>query len=122
MGTGGGTGAGVETATAARAAGCGETFFTTFVTGITLFGGRVTITGDLVRGGSAFGALAGAVTSAPQAHFAFLPAISGFHRNVLPHPTHENLAAIACSMTHPTPINDLLEQSTNHICRRFRFD
>jgi len=36
------------------------------------------------------GAFIGTVIDTPQAHFAFFPAIPGFHRNVLPHPPQEN--------------------------------
>jgi hypothetical protein len=42
--------------------------------------------------------VAGTKIAAPQEHFPFLPAISGFHRKVLPHDPQGNLPSMTCSM------------------------
>jgi hypothetical protein len=53
-------------------------------------------------GAAAPGAVIGTVTDAPQAHFAFFPAISGFHRNVFAHPVQGNLGSVACAIVFPS--------------------
>jgi hypothetical protein len=73
-----------------RATGRGEVFLTTFVVGTSLLGRTVAVTITFGTGMLTQGAFIGTVIDTPQAHFAFFPAIPGFHRNVLPHPPQEN--------------------------------
>jgi hypothetical protein len=71
---------------------------TAFVTVTTFLGTTEMGTETLAGVFAAPGEFAGTVMDAPQEHFPFLPAISGFQRNVLPHETQGNLMSIACSM------------------------
>jgi hypothetical protein len=65
--------------------GAGGSFFIEFSIGGALLGDDATIAGWAVAGSAAMGGVIGTIATAPQRHLAFLPAMAGFQRNVLPH-------------------------------------
>jgi hypothetical protein len=87
--------------TGARAPDCPAGFFATAVTCTARLTTGVVVTVTRGFAPASCGAVIGTIIDAPQAHFPFLPAISGFHLNVLPHAPQENLGSKTCCIQLP---------------------